>query len=93
MTEPDVVTIGDRAMLDQCSIIGHINSRGKFTINQVRIGAGACLRSWTRLQSGAEVEERGRMLEHTLVLGGDIVDAGSSVQGNQTNQSTGYIDQ
>ena len=81
MTEPDVVTIGDRAMLDQCSIIGHINSRGKFSINQVRIGAGACLRSWTRLQSGAEVEEDGKMLEHTLVLGGDIVDAGSSVQG------------
>jgi len=81
MTEPDIVKIGDRAMLDSCSVIGHLNTRGFFRINPLRIGPDACLRANTRLQSGGEVGAGGRMLEHTLVMQGDIVDENGTVQG------------
>jgi acetyltransferase-like isoleucine patch superfamily enzyme len=40
MTEPDLVELGDRVALDDCSVVAHINSRGKFALNKLSIGEG-----------------------------------------------------
>ena len=39
MTEPDLVTIGDGANIDDASIIAHINSRGSFRLNTLKVGS------------------------------------------------------
>jgi hypothetical protein len=40
MTEPDLVELGDNVNLDNCSVVAHINSRGKFALNKLKIGSG-----------------------------------------------------
>lgn len=40
MTEPDLVTLGDRVCLDDCSVVAHINSRGKFALNHLNVADG-----------------------------------------------------
>jgi len=39
------------------------------------------LRSGSRLLSGARMEEDSCLLEHTLVMAGDVVKAGTTIQG------------
>lgn len=80
-TEPDLITLGDRVTLDDCSVVGHINTRGKFDLNPLSIGSRSVLRSGSRLLSGAKMEEDTCLLEHTLIMAGDVVDAGTTSQG------------
>jgi acetyltransferase-like isoleucine patch superfamily enzyme len=40
MTEPDLIELGDNVSLDDCSVVAHINSRGKFALNALKIGNG-----------------------------------------------------
>ena len=40
MTEPDLVELGDDVNLDDCSVVAHINSRGNFALNRLKIGNG-----------------------------------------------------
>eukprot|EP00960_Hanusia_phi_P006958 197929-Hanusia_phi.AAC.12 len=81
MTEPELVAIGHGAAVDSASLIAHINSRGHFTLNQVMVGPGATLRSNSRLLSGAAMMPYSTLLEHTLIMGGDVVDEGKTMQG------------
>ncbi|KAE8448916.1 hypothetical protein EG329_008712 [Mollisiaceae sp. DMI_Dod_QoI] len=80
-TEPDLLTLGDRVVLDDASLVGHINSRGRFSLNELWIGSGSVLRSGTRVLSGARMGERSVLLEHTLVMAGDVADDGVVYQG------------
>ncbi|RKO90570.1 hypothetical protein BDK51DRAFT_31135 [Blyttiomyces helicus] len=81
MTEPDLVTIGDEACIDQASVVCHLNSKGQFSLNPLEIGEGAVLRSGSRLLSGATMEDDTVLLEHTIILSGDLAHAGSAWQG------------
>ncbi|KAJ1551615.1 hypothetical protein HK096_006770 [Nowakowskiella sp. JEL0078] len=76
MTEADLVTIGDNVMIDNASVICHINSKGQFSLNPLVIREGASLRANSRLLSGAEMDEDAVLLEHTLILSGDIAAKG-----------------
>lgn len=80
-TEPDLVTVGDFVGIDDASVIAHINTRGVFRLNKMSIGAGSILKSMSRLLSGASMEAHTILLEHTLVLAGEKVEAGSVWQG------------
>ncbi|KAN0101457.1 acetyl-CoA synthetase-like protein [Hyaloscypha variabilis] len=40
-TEPDLLTLGDRVVIDDASLVGHINSRGRFSLNELRVGSGS----------------------------------------------------
>ncbi|PHH76665.1 hypothetical protein CDD80_1343 [Ophiocordyceps camponoti-rufipedis] len=80
-TEPDLITLGDRVAIDDASVVAHINTRGKFDLNRLEIGSGCVLRSGSRLLSGAVMKEGSCLLEHTLVMGGDVVDEGCTMQG------------
>ncbi|KAJ7189098.1 acetyl-CoA synthetase-like protein [Mycena filopes] len=76
MTEPDLVRLGNNTSLDDCSVVAHINSRGNFALNSLEIGNGCAMRSGSRLLSGASMEDRSMLCEHTLLTSGDVADAG-----------------
>lgn len=80
-TEPDLLTLGDRVAVDDASLVSHINSRGVFNLNPLVVGDRSVLRSGARLLSGANMGEDATLLEHTLVMAGDIVDDGTTYQG------------
>ncbi|KAJ7801104.1 acetyl-CoA synthetase-like protein [Mycena olivaceomarginata] len=81
MTEPDLVNLGDNVNLDDCSVVAHINSRGNFALNSLKIGHGCALRSGSRLLSGASMEDSSMLCEHTLLTSGDVADANSVYSG------------
>ncbi|KAJ7075250.1 acetyl-CoA synthetase-like protein [Mycena belliarum] len=81
MTEPDLVQLGDDVSLDDCSVVAHINSRGNFALNSLKIGNGCALRSGSRLLSGAAMEDSSMLCEHTLLSSGDVADAGGVYAG------------
>lgn len=81
MTEPELINIGDDVAIDEASIVAHINSKGQFSLNALKIGSGSVLRSGSRLLSGAEMDNDSVLLEHTLIISGDVVESGSVWQG------------
>ncbi|TFK51941.1 acetyl-CoA synthetase-like protein [Heliocybe sulcata] len=74
MTEPDLLELGDRVSLDDCSVVAHINSRGNFSLNHLKIADSCAMRSGSRLLSGASMEESSMLLEHTLLTSGEIAE-------------------
>ncbi|TVY18028.1 putative peroxisomal-coenzyme A synthetase, partial [Lachnellula arida] len=80
-TEPDLVTLGDRVAVDDASLVAHINTRGLFSLNELRVGSRSALRSGSRLLCGASMGEDAVLLEHTLVMAGDVADCGTVYQG------------
>lgn len=80
-TEPDLITLGDRVVVDDASIVGHINTRGRFDLNRLSVGNRCVLRSGSRLLSGAQMLDDSCLMEHTLVMGGDVVTEGETLQG------------
>ncbi|KAI0639967.1 acetyl-CoA synthetase-like protein [Trametes polyzona] len=81
MTEPDLVELGDRVALDDCSVVAHINSRGQFSLNSLKIGSSSAMRSGSRLLSGASMEDCSMLLEHTLLTSGEIAESGGVYSG------------
>jgi len=80
-TEPDLLELGARVAVDDASLVSHINSRGHFTLNELRVGEGSVLRSGSRLLSGAGMERESCLLEHCLIMAGDVVEEGGTRQG------------
>lgn len=81
LTEPDLLTMGDRCVVDDASLVGHINTRGTFDLNELHVGDRCVLRSGSRLLSGASMRSDSCLLEHTLVMAGDVVDERATLQG------------
>ena len=81
LTEPELVTMGNRVTIDDCSIVAHINSRGRFSLNKLVIGDDCALRTGSRLLSGASMEPNAMLLEHTLIASGEIAEANSVYAG------------
>ncbi|KAK4040992.1 coenzyme a synthetase, partial [Parachaetomium inaequale] len=81
LTEPDLLTMGDRVVVDNASLVSHINTEGTFDLNPLEVGDRCVLRTGSRLLSGARMLEDACLLEHTLVMGGDVVDRGETMQG------------
>ncbi|KAI1421321.1 acetyl-CoA synthetase-like protein [Xylaria sp. FL1777] len=80
-TEPDLLDMGDRVVVDDASLVGHINTRGKFDLNRLHVGDRCVLRTNSRLLSGAKMEKDSCLLENTLVMAGDVVEQGETMQG------------
>ncbi|KAL3419311.1 peroxisomal-coenzyme a synthetase [Phlyctema vagabunda] len=80
-TEPDLLTLGDRVTTDDSSLVCHINSRGNFSLNRLNVGDRSVLRSGSRLLSGATMGNDVVLLEHTLIMAGDVADDGTCYQG------------
>ncbi|KAJ7206561.1 hypothetical protein GGX14DRAFT_637608 [Mycena pura] len=86
MTEPDLVQLGDNVALDDCSVVAHINLRGKFALSSLKIGDGCVMRSGSRLLSGASMEDSSMLCEHMLLPSGD---ASAGLLGHLMNQNHG----
>ncbi|KAJ5929825.1 NRPS-like protein biosynthetic cluster [Penicillium verhagenii] len=80
-TEPDLLTLGDRVAVDDASLVCHLNSRGEFELHHLTVGDRSILRAGSRLMSGASMGQDTCLLEHTLVLSGDHVEDGTTMQG------------
>ena len=80
-TEPDLLTLGDRVAVDDASLVAHINSRGNFSLNALSVGDRSVLRSGSRLLSGATMGKDSCLLEHTLIMAGDVAEEGATYQG------------
>ncbi|PTB80816.1 hypothetical protein M440DRAFT_1398175 [Trichoderma longibrachiatum ATCC 18648] len=80
-TEPDLIKLGDRVTIDDASVVAHINTRGKFDLNRLSIGDRCVMRSGSRLLSGATMKNDSCLLEHTLIMGGDVVEENWTMQG------------
>jgi carbonic anhydrase/acetyltransferase-like protein (isoleucine patch superfamily) len=88
-TEPDLLTLGDRVTTDDASLVCHINSRGRFSLNELSVGDRSVLRSGSRLLSGARMGSDCVLLEHTLVMAGDEAENGVTYQGWPADVFTG----
>ncbi|EXK27290.1 hypothetical protein FOMG_16109 [Fusarium oxysporum f. sp. melonis 26406] len=88
-TEPDLITLGDRVVVDDASVVAHINTRGKFDLNRVEIGDRCVLRTGSRLLSGAQMKSDSCLLEHTLIMGGDVVEERRTMQGWPAEELSG----
>lgn len=88
-TEPDLLTLGDRVTVDDASLVAHINTRGKFDLNPLSVGDRSVLRTGSRLLSGARMEADTCLLEHTLIMAGDVVEEGGTSQGWPAEEFTG----
>src|SRR5690348_7921802 len=60
--------VGNGACVDSAALIGHLNSKGSFSLNTLTVGPGCCLRSGSRLLSGATMAPGSALLEHTLIM-------------------------
>jgi len=63
--------------LDACSVVAHINSRGNFALNALKIGDGCAMRTGSRLLSGASMEDSSMLCEHTLLTSGEVAEGGA----------------
>ncbi|KAL3473421.1 hypothetical protein BJX99DRAFT_248963 [Aspergillus californicus] len=81
LTEPDMVTLGDRVAVDDASLVCHLNTRGEFELHPLVVGDRSIMRTGSRLMSGSSMGSDACLLEHTLVLSGDHVDDGGAMQG------------
>ncbi|PLB33705.1 acetyl-CoA synthetase-like protein [Aspergillus candidus] len=89
ITEPDLLTLGDRVAVDDASLVAHLNSRGDFELHPLSVGDRSVMRSGTRLLSAASMGSDACLLEHTLVLSGDHVDDGLTLQGWPAEEAQG----
>ncbi|KIY49620.1 hypothetical protein FISHEDRAFT_57902 [Fistulina hepatica ATCC 64428] len=80
VTEPDLVEIDDHLSVDDCSVVAHINSRGNFILNRLKIGNGSAMRTGSRLLSGAPLENNSMLCEHTLLTSGQVAEETASIR-------------
>ena len=81
MSEPDLVFIGDRCVIDKASIVCHLNTQGNFELAKIVIENDCTLRNGSRLQQACHMEEGSKLLEKSLAMTGEIVEANSVWQG------------
>jgi len=81
LPEPDLVQIGDNACVNASTIVCHNNNGGFFELATIDIRERATLRSGSRVMNHSVVSADSRLLEHTLVIPGDVVSEGATWQG------------
>lgn len=70
------MTIGDGALIDDCSLIGHLNPMGNFSLHPVTIARNSIVKKGARVMAGAGTEEGAVVEELSLVMSGEMVSAG-----------------
>jgi acyl-CoA synthetase (AMP-forming)/AMP-acid ligase II/acetyltransferase-like isoleucine patch superfamily enzyme len=77
MPEPDLVEMGDRCVIDCASIISHLNTRGNFELSKIIMGNNVTLRTRSRIQQAVHMEENSMLLEKSLAMTGEVIEADS----------------
>jgi acetyltransferase-like isoleucine patch superfamily enzyme len=81
MPEPDLVVMGDRCVVDCASIVCHLNTRGNFELAQITMENDCTLRTRSRIQQAVYMEEGSQLVEKTLAMTGEVIEAGTVWQG------------
>ncbi|KAG5981311.1 hypothetical protein E4U55_003088 [Claviceps digitariae] len=76
LTEPDLIDMGDHVVVDNAAIVSHLDRRGSVQLGRIKIGSRCVLRSSSNLLMGSVMEDDSCLLEHTLILPGQIIKAG-----------------
>lgn len=76
LTETDLIEIGDRVVVDNAAIVSHIDRRGSIQLEKIKIGNRCVLRSGSNILSGSEMKDDSFLMEHTLILPGEVVEKG-----------------
>jgi len=79
--EPELITIGDRCAIDDGRLVCHLNTKGNFELSPLVLEDDVTIRRLSKIQKGCVVEQGAMVLEHSLVLTGETVEAGSLWQG------------
>jgi carbonic anhydrase/acetyltransferase-like protein (isoleucine patch superfamily) len=79
--EPELITIGDRCAIDDGRLVCHLNTRGNFELSPLVLEDDVTIRRLSKIQKGCVVERGSMVLEHSLVMTGETVEAGSVWQG------------
>jgi acetyltransferase-like isoleucine patch superfamily enzyme len=81
-TEVDLLTIGDRCVIDDGRLVCHLNTKGSFELTPIVLANDVTLRRMSKIQKGAQVQYGAMVLEHSLVMTGETVEANSIWQGS-----------
>ncbi|GAB0137222.1 putative secondary metabolism biosynthetic enzyme [Epichloe bromicola] len=76
LTEPDLIEMGDRVVVDNTAIISHLDRRGSIQLDSIKIGNRCVLRSSSNILMGCVMEDDSCLMEHTLILPGERVKEG-----------------
>jgi acetyltransferase-like isoleucine patch superfamily enzyme len=90
MTEPELITVGERASVEGASIVAHLNTFGTLELNPIRIGDLCTVRDKSRVSSGAEMLRGSVLLERSLAMPGDVMPEYSVWQG-YPNRSQSWL--
>lgn len=81
MPEPDLVQMGDNCVVDMASIVAHLNTGGHFVLERITMQDNVTLRARSRIQQGVVMEYNSMLLEKSLAMTGEVLDAESVWQG------------
>ena len=81
MSEPDLVIMGDRVVMDCASVVCHLNTRGNFELAKIVLENDTTLRTRSRVQQGVYMESGSMLLEKSLAMTGEVLEANSVWQG------------
>eukprot|EP00526_Cylindrotheca_closterium_P001393 CAMPEP_0113624862 /NCGR_PEP_ID=MMETSP0017_2-20120614/12831_1 /TAXON_ID=2856 /ORGANISM="Cylindrotheca closterium" /LENGTH=1800 /DNA_ID=CAMNT_0000534935 /DNA_START=213 /DNA_END=5615 /DNA_ORIENTATION=+ /assembly_acc=CAM_ASM_000147 len=90
MPEPDLVVIGDRAVIDTAAIVCHLNTRGNFELVPIKVDAQSTVRSRCRVQQGVHMEAGSMLLEKSLALTGEVIESDTIWQGAPATRISEY---
>jgi acetyltransferase-like isoleucine patch superfamily enzyme len=90
MPEPDLVTMGQNCVVDKASVVCHLNSGGHFQLERITMENDVTLRTRSRIQQGVVMEQGSMLLEKSLVLTGEVMDARSCWHGSPAVRAFNY---
>ena len=90
MPEPDLVSMGNQCVVDLASIVCHLNTRGNFELVKISMEDNVTLRSRSRIQQGVHMETGSMLLEKSLALTGEVIEAFSVWQGAPSSRVFSY---
>lgn len=93
MIEPELNTIGDGSCFEDAHLVAHLNTKGNFTLDRIKVGRNCTLRSGTRIQQCGEMQDESTLLEHSLVMAGEVVPEGAVWQGYPNRWKGHHVDQ
>jgi acetyltransferase-like isoleucine patch superfamily enzyme len=90
MTEPELISVGERACVESAALVAHLNTFGTLELNPIRIGDLCTVRDKSRVSSGAEMLRGAVLLERSLAMPGDVLPEYSVWQG-YPNRSQSWL--
>jgi carbonic anhydrase/acetyltransferase-like protein (isoleucine patch superfamily) len=90
MPEPDLVSMGDNCLIDCASVVCHLNTRGNFELARIKMENNVTLRAGSRIQQAVVMESGSMLLEKSLAMTGEIIEADSIWLGSPASRLITY---